>query len=68
MSASKGNSGFWRKCVGAGLALGVAFASGFVVLNGKQMHTVTMQKQKNIEKVKPSFIIGNAPVVESEEA
>lgn len=52
---------FLKSFASAGLALGMAFAAGFVHMNGKPTHAITMQKQKNMEKIKNNFSISSDP-------
>lgn len=53
--------GFLKSFASAGLALGMAFAAGFVHMNGKPTHVITMQKQKNMDKIKNNFSISSDP-------
>ena len=53
--------GFLKGFASAGLALGMAFAAGFVHINGKPTHVITMQKQKNMDKIKNNFSISGNP-------
>lgn len=58
---SRPRASILRSFASAGLALGMAFAAGFVYINGKSTHAITMQKQKNMEKVKNNFSISDDP-------